>query len=408
MVDSQVVFQPSQKILAKYAAVLVRYALNGGVGVKPGEVVQCQVPDCAKSLGKALQNELLRAGAHPMMRLLPSGFDRDFYTLASEEQLKFFPEKFMQERVALIDHSITIIADEDPRELQNVDPQKIMMARDAKRAYRDWLTDKETKGKFTWTCGLWGVQAKADEVGLSLEDYWKQIIKACFLDKADPVAEWQRIHQIQETIKKDLNAMHIESVHIVGADVDLTVKLGADRIWQGGSGRNIPSFEFFTSPDWRGTEGWIRLNQPLYRYGNVVKDIYLEFAKGRVVKAKARVGNKLLQEMLKSPNADKLGEFSLTDRRLSRITHVMAETLFDENIGGRYGNTHVAIGMAYKDCYRGEADRLTREEWEEFGFNDSPEHTDVISTTDRTVTARLTSGEEIVLYRDGQFTCYTG
>jgi aminopeptidase len=263
--------------------------------------------------------------------------------------------------------------------------------------------EKEVDGKFTWTLALWGVPAKAKEVGLSLEEYWDQIIKACFLDQSDPVAEWKKLFAFQVEIKEKLNALEIDWLDIKGPDVDLRVQLGKDRIWQGGSGRNIPSFEFFTSPNWRGTSGWIKFNQPLYRYGNVLRDISLKFENGRVVEAHARVGNKLLQEMLKTPNADKIGEYSLTDKRMSRITHVMAETLFDENIGGPFGNTHLAIGMAYKDCFRGEAKNLTKAEWEELGYNDSPEHTDIISTTDRTVTATLTDGSQKVIYKDGMF-----
>ena len=107
--------------------------------------------------------------------------------------------------------------------------------------------------------------------------------------------------------------------------------------------------------------------------------------------------------MLKSKNADKLGEFSLTDKRISRITHFMAETLYDENMGGPYGNTHVAIGMAYKDCYRGNPSKPTQKEWQEMGFNDSPEHTDIVSTTDRTVTATMVDGTKKVIYKDGMF-----
>jgi aminopeptidase len=396
-------YQPSQTILRRYADVLVNFALNSGAGVKPGEVVQCAVPDVAKPLALELQNTILRAGAHPMVRLLPTGFDKDFYNLASDEQLLFFPKEYLKARTEMLDHQIGIIADVDPHELSEVDPQKIVKARDSKDPYRKWLIEKETQGKFTWTIGLWGVEAKAKEVGLSLEEYWNQIIKACFLDKKDPVGEWRKLQTFQEEIKAKLNALSIEWLHVVGPDADLKVQLGANRIWNAGSGRNVPSFEFFTSPDWRGTNGWIKFNQPVYRYGNVLKDIYLEFKNGLVVKAKARVGNKLLQEMLKSKNANKIGEYSLTDKRMSRITHVMAETLFDENIGGPFGNTHLAIGMSYKDCYRGAADRLTKEQWEQFGFNDSPEHTDIISTTDRTVTATLTNGTEKVIYTNGMF-----
>lgn len=401
MADS--LYVPSKEILRRYAEVLVKFALNSGQGVKPGEVVEVVVPDAAKALALELHNVILEVGAHPMIRLTPTGFEQDFFSRANDEQLTFFPEKFLKARVDILDHHIGVIADVDPYELRDVDPAKLIKSRDARKAYRDWFVEKEVAGKLTWTLALWGVEAKAALVELSIEEYWEQIIKACYLDYDDPVKKWQEVFAFQEAIKKELNQMSIEWVKVKGADADLTLKLGADRIWQGGSGRNIPSFEFFTSPDWRGTEGWIRFNQPVYRYGQVMKNIYLKFEKGLVVHGEAEVGNDLLQEMLKSSNADKVGEFSLTDRRMSRITHTMAETLFDENIGGPFGNTHLAVGMAYKDCYRGNAAQLSKKDWDARGFNDSAEHTDIISTTDRTVTATLTGGQEVVIYQDGQF-----
>ena len=82
----------------------------------------------------------------------------------------------------------------------------------------------------------------------------------------------------------------------------------------------------------------------------------------------------------------------------------MAETLYDENMGGRYGNTHVAIGMAFKDAYADDPTGLKTEDWENLGFNDSAEHTDMISTSDRTVTAILADGRRQVIYQKGQFT----
>jgi len=396
-------YQPPKEVLEKYADILINFALNSGKGMKKGEVVQCSVPDVAKPMALELQNTILRAGGFPVIRLLPTGFEKDFYRLASKEQLSFFPADYFRARVRMFDHTVAIIADVDPEELKDVDPQKITTARNARDDYRRWIMQKEVDGQLTWTLGLWGVQAKADEVGLTIEEYWDQIIKACFLDKPDPVGEWKNLLKFQEEIKGKLNDMEIEWLDMVGPDVDLKIQIGKDRIWQGGSGRNIPSFEFFTSPNWRGTSGWIRFNQPLYRYGNVIRDIELKFKDGVIVESHARIGNNLLQEMIKTLNANKIGEFSLTDKRMSRITHVMAETLFDENIGGPFGNTHLAIGMAYKDCYRGEAKKLTKIEWEELGYNDSPEHTDIISTTDRTVTAHLSDGTKRVIYKDGMF-----
>jgi aminopeptidase len=108
--------------------------------------------------------------------------------------------------------------------------------------------------------------------------------------------------------------------------------------------------------------------------------------------------------MISRKNANKIGEYSLTDKRFSRITKFMANTLFDENIGGQFGNTHVALGRAYKDSYPGNMDTPTDKDWEDWGYNDSPEHTDIISTEDRTVTATLPGGSKRVIFKDGMFT----
>jgi len=108
--------------------------------------------------------------------------------------------------------------------------------------------------------------------------------------------------------------------------------------------------------------------------------------------------------MIKQKNADKVGEFSMTDKRFSRITAFMAETLYDENVGGKYGNTHIALGASYHDCYGGDPSKVTKKGWEKLGFNDSAVHTDIISTTDRIITAYLKDGKKRVVYKNGQYT----
>ncbi len=122
------------------------------------------------------------------------------------------------------------------------------------------------------------------------------------------------------------------------------------------------------------------------------------------MKSKATKNEKVLKSMIASPNADKVGEFSLTDRRFSHITKFMANTLYDENMGGANGNTHIALGMSYVDTYSGDPSKLSKEQKEALGYNDSPVHTDIISTASRTVTATLRDGTEKVIYKDGQYT----
>ncbi len=401
-------YQPPKTILEKYADVLVNFALNSGKGIKKGEVVHLVCYEAAKPLFREIKRTILKAGGHVISDYRPDSgdrfpFDRDFFELAKPHQLAFFPKHYAKGLVEEADHSIFVVSEVDLHELEGIPPTKIMQRGLAWKPYMDWRRDKENVGKYTWTIGLYGTEAMAKEAGLSEEEYWGQIIKACFLDKKDPIREWKEVYRKLEKTREKLNALSIEKLHVTGPDADLWVHLGEKRQWVGGSGRNIPSFELFTSPDWRGTEGWIRFNQPLYRYGVLIEGVELWFRDGRVIKSKARKNEKVLKEMIATTNADKMGEYSLTDKRFSRITKFMAETLYDENMGGPEGNTHLALGKSYHDCYTGDPGTVSADDWERLGFNDSSVHTDIISTTPRTVTAHMKDGSRKVIYKDGLF-----
>jgi aminopeptidase len=401
-------YTPPQEILERYAKVFVDFALGGGTGIKPGDVVRVAGHESAKPLYAEVHKAIWRSGGHVIGQYLPdeageANLRRAFFEIAGPDQLDFFPERLMHGMIDDLDHQISIISTSDPKALQGVEPKKIMRSGRAMKPLMDWRMEKESAGDFTWTLGLYGTPAMAAEAGLTEEEYWQQIIDACFLDEEDPIGRWKAVSaQIGEYVGR-LDALEIERVHIEGEDVDLHVSLGERRCWIGGSGRNIPSFEIFTSPDWRGTNGWIRFNQPLYRYGNLISGIRLEFKDGLVIGATADENEDVLREMVATENADKVGEFSMTDSRFSRITKFMAETLYDENVGGPFGNTHIALGSSYHDCYDGDPKGVDREEWARLGFNDSSVHTDIVSTTDRTVTATVRGGGEQVIYRDGQF-----
>jgi aminopeptidase len=408
-------YMPSDTILKKYADVLVNFALGGGKGIKKGDVVRISSSESAKPLYIMVCNAVVDAGGHVIGNYGPDdeqgdkrrniSVSRYFYEHASPEQIRFFPKNYLDGLAGQIDHSIFILADADPHALKGIDPKKILMRGIALKPFKDLLNKKEWKGKFTWTIGMYGTPAMAREAGLSEKAYWDQIIKACFLDQKDPIAKWKATYRDIEKYRSRLNNLSpkIERLHAKGPDMDLWVRLGEKRHWHAGSGRNIPSFEIFTSPDWRGTEGWIRFNQPLYRYSNKITGIQLWFKNGRVVRSSAKTNENLLKQMIATPGADKVGEYSLTDSRHSRITKFMAETLFDENMGGRFGNTHIALGMSYRDTYAGDVSKLTDREAKRLGFNDSSVHTDMISTTRRTVTAYLKDGSTKIIYKDGRF-----
>jgi aminopeptidase len=101
--------------------------------------------------------------------------------------------------------------------------------------------------------------------------------------------------------------------------------------------------------------------------------------------------------------ASQIGGYSLTDRRFSKIDRFMADTLFDENHGGKHGNCHVAIGNAYADTYTGDISKLSEVTKKKLGYNDSAVHWDLISTEDKKVTATLKNGKKVTICEKGQF-----
>lgn len=401
-------YQPSQKTLEKYADLLVNFALNGGKGIDKDDVVNIRCPEAAKPLYAALNKAVIKADGHVIGDFKPNVDDnhnikRDFYKYADKHQLGHFPSKYLRGLVDEADHMIAIQAETDKQALKEVDPEKIMERSKALKPFMEWRDEKEHRGEFSWTLAAYATESAANEAGISLEEYWQEIIHACYLDKENPVAEWKEIYKEIDKIVETLNSMPIDSVHVDANNIDLNIKIGKKREWKGGGGRNIPSYEIFTSPDWRGTEGSISFNQPLYRYGNLVKDVELEFENGKVTKASASKNEDVLKEMISTEGANKVGEFSLTDKRFSRISRFMAETLFDENMGAEHGNTHIALGRAYKDCFDGDPSKLSDKDWEKLGFNDSSVHTDIVSTEPRSVTATLKDGSETIIYKNGMF-----
>lgn len=396
-------YTPSQEILKKYADVLIKFALWSWEWMKPWEIVYLQVPESAKPLLFELQKSVLEAGWHYIINFIPEWSQRVFFENATDEQAAFWPKEYFLELVNTCTHVLRIEATDDKYELKWIDSKKLIDRQKWAKFYMEARNKKENEWKLTWTIGLYWTEAMAKDVWMILEEYWDEIIKSCFLDEQDPIAKWKEIFASMEDIRQKLNSLDIDKVHVIWEWIDLNITIWEKRQWLAWDWRNIPSFEIFTSPDWRGTNGKICFNQPLYRYGNLIEWIELEFKDWIIINSKATKWEELLKEMIKAENADKIGEFSLTDRRFSRITKYMWETLYDENVWWEYWNTHIAVGAAYRDTFTWDIASQKNDDWERMWFNESAIHTDIMSTTPRTVMAKLRNWEEILLYKDWEF-----
>jgi aminopeptidase len=391
--------------LDRYAEVLLwglKIARRGSF--KRRDIISIRYDRDAVVLAERLQAKILDMGMNPVMRVgLTPTMERNLFEKADNQQLAFQApgEKELCENVH---GGIYLHAPESLTHLSHIDPRKIGKVAVARKPLRDILDRREDRGLFGWTLCMLPTAELAKQAKLSVRQYTNQIIKACYLDRKDPVKAWKVVFKDAMRLKKWMNGMDVEYYRVQSRHTDLKITPGKDRRWIGISGHNIPSFEIFLSPDWRGTEGVFFADQPSFRSGNYVKGVRLTFKKGRVVKVAAEKGKDFVVKQLSlDKGASKVGEFSLTDRRFSKINKFMANTLYDENYGGRFGNCHVALGASYSDTYDGKPENLTKARKRNLGFNDSALHWDLVNTEKKTVTAHLASGKEVVVYEDGRF-----
>ncbi len=244
---------------------------------KKNDIVVIRYNSPAVKLAEILYAKLLGRGIHPVLRINPTpAMERCFYLISTGDQLVFLPpgEKELMSR---LNGSIFLYAPESITHLSDIDPKKIGKTAVAQKALRDIANQREARGDFSWTLCIFPTAELAKHAGLSLDEYTRQIIKACFLNKTAPDSHWQNIYKNAQSIKKWLNAMDVNHYHIESDNIDLEIGLGEKRQWIGISGRNIPSFEIFVSPDWRTTRGTYYADQPSYRSGNRVEGVRLEF-----------------------------------------------------------------------------------------------------------------------------------
>lgn len=395
----------NQRHLERYADVLI-WGLKTArrERFRKGNVILIQYDHAALSLAEILYDKLVAAGMSPVQRMgLTVAMERSFFQRADARQLVFQPPGD-KELCAGINGRIFLHAPDSLTHLKGVDPARIGKAVVARKPLRDILEAREQQGAYGWTLCTLPTPELASQARTTPELYSAQIVRACYLDRQDPVGEWETIRKSATAIKQWLSSLKVAFLHVESPGCDLRITPGAKRKWAGISGHNIPSFELFLSPDWRGTEGTYTANLPSFRSGNYVEGVRLNFVKGTAVKITAEKGEAFTVKQLRMDRgAGRIGEFSLTDRRFSRIDRFMADTLFDENFGGKFGNCHIALGSSYADTYAGDPARLTKELKRELGFNDSANHWDLVNTEDKTVTAQLSTGKRIVIYEKGCF-----
>lgn len=390
--------------IEKYADILIWGLKTVRPSFKKYDVILIRCDIEGLKLGQVLHRKLVQQKYNVVFKLISTPvIERDFYQFSDSSQRKFIA-KGDREFYENLNGNIYIHAPSSLTHLRDIDPKRISEVARTRKILRDIMFKNEEKGKFGWTLCTYPTGELASQARISLKEYSNQIIKACFLDEASPVKKWSEIYKDITEIKNWLKSLDIDILHIESKNIDLKIKIGEKRRFLGISGHNIPSFEIFTSPDSRSTSGFYYSNLPSFRDGNYVEGVRLEFKDGNAVKILAQKGNDFVRKILSTDaGAKRVGEISFTDRRFSRIDRFMADTLFDENFGGKFGNCHIAVGDSYSDTYSGNISKLTPKIKEKLGFNNSAIHWDLVNTEDKKVTAILKTGKSLTIYESGQF-----
>lgn len=391
--------------LEKYAEVILWGLYRGRKGTfRKSDLILVQYDHDALPLAEEVCMQLHDRGLIPVPRATATPrMEYDKLTRANNKRLStLIPgEKDLYNH---LNGSISLLAPASLTHLAGVDPELIGLAQRARSPIRSIMHTREDMGSFGWTLCMYPTRPLAAQAGLAVEAYADQIRRACYLDAGTPTRKWSLLARRIEELRTWLNSFGNCTIRVESDTVDLLLKVGEHRAWAGLTGRNLPSFELYVSPDSRTVEGTYHADLPSFRSGNIVRNVRLEFRAGRVTQVSAEHSQEFVVKQLNMDiGASCVGEFALVDRRFSPITHFMANTLYDENHGGEWGSMHIALGNSYSNTYAGDMATFSDAVRRSLGFNSSQLHWDLVNTDRKRATATAPDGTRQTIYEDGEF-----
>lgn len=319
--------------ITQFAEILVDYSTR----VKKGDVVLINAAGLeALPLVKELHALCLKRGAaYVEYAFSVPEIDRNFYNLASKQQLDHFPQHKLDFFKTLTVY-IGISAGDNSMVMANARQQAMV----AYQKLTKPLVDQRVKHT-RWVVTRYPTHAAAQEARMSLDEYEDYLFSACCID-------WRAESKKQDKLKKLMDKTR--AVRIVAPDTDLSFSIdGLPGIKCDGR-LNMPDGEVFSAPVRDSVQGHITYNCPSIYQGKEFNGVRFEFKDGKIVKASAEAGmsgalNKILDT---DEGARYIGEFSLGIN--PGIRRPMRNILFDEKI---FGSIHFTPGQAYDECDNG-------------------------------------------------------
>jgi len=356
------------------AKILVGYSTE----VKAGEVVSIDGEIGAEPLLRAIYEEVLRAGANPILNVALDGLAATYFEHATDKQLDWV-SPHMRWTVENADVRIGVGASANTRELSSVPPERQARRRMAVGPVLNRMMERSAAGEFRWCYTIFPTNAFASEAEMSLRSYEDFYFGACLADDAEPLTAWKRASSECERLADWIEGH--EEVQVTAPGTDIRLGIAGRKFIPCVGDRNMPDGEFFTAPVEDSVEGEVSFHLPAVIGGREVSGVRLRFEAGKVVDASAERGEEYLISLLDTDEgARRLGELGIgTNYAIDRGT---LEVLLDEKIGG---TVHMAVGKSYP---------------ESGGVNDSAVHTDLVC--DLRLGGKL-EVDGVVMQEDGKF-----
>ena len=287
--------------------------------------------------------------------------------------------------------------------------------REKYKAVAEYIEARENK--YQWC--ICGVPSKkwAKKVFPSLtlakakEKLYEAILLTSRASDGNGIFNWEKHDEILKNRCSYLNSLHLKSLHYTSSNgTNLKVGLIPNVIWLGGGEKtldgtffqpNIPSEEVFTSPKKGEAEGIVYSAKPLVYQGQLIKDFWVKFEKGKAVDVHAEVGEEALRSILTLDEGSAyLGECALVpfDSPINNTGLLFYNTLFDENAA-----CHLALGRGFTTLYP-HFENYSEDELHSFGINKSLSHVDfMIGSKDLNIVGETIDGKQVQIFKDGNW-----
>lgn len=321
-----------------YARVIVEHSLD----VRPGQRVLIEGAEGCVPLARAIAERVQRAGAVPIVRIVPDDLAELRATLASDHALGE-PDPLGVILNRRVDARVALVAEANLRALGHLPAERAALAGRSRARTSSPLLERAARGEARWVVAQVPLASYAEAAGLSLDEYRALLTRALRLDEADPIAAWRRVGERQASLVELLE--RTDELRLVAPGTDLRMRVGGRR-WLSSYGlRNLPDGEVFTGPHEDSAEGVITFGLPTSYAGRRVEGARLRFEAGLCVEARAVTGDDVLQAALAvDAGARRLGEVALGLNR--GIDHPTCDILLSEKIGG---TAHLALGRSYPE-----------------------------------------------------------